>query len=401
MKKIFLSLCLFFAAFGFAQVPAYVSTNGLIGFWPFNNNANDQSVNANNGTVMGATSTSDRFNNPNSAYHYNGFSDYIIVPDNPTLSGFNDMSISVWIKVNAFAGIQAIVAKWYQEWDCNNNSDTYEAALVNSQVQFATNNNNISAFFSPPSLAAGDLNVWKHLVYIHNSQTGGSIYINAVLAATDPVTGPICNSINSMYFGADYDGNPNANVVHRYFNGDIDDIGMWNRVITPCEIQQLYTASVGSLNASSSNSVSCIGMPVTLTASGMTTYTWSNGSNGASIIVTPTISTSYTVSGTNTVTGCSGTSVIVQLVSECLGVKQNTMDNEIRIYPNPANNSLFVEGALEGATIEMTNILGEQIYKSKIEGVKHKIDLSQQSNGVYFVIYKTSQGTQTKKIIKE
>jgi len=399
MKKIALIICLFISSVGFAQIPPYVSTTNLIGWWPFNNNANDQSVNTNNGTVMGATSTLDRFNNPNSAYHYNGFSDYIIVPDSPTLSGFNDMSISVWIKVNVFAGIQSIVAKWYQEWDCNNNSDTYEAALSYSQVQFATNNNNITAFFSPPSLASGDLNVWKHLVYIHNSQTGGSIYINAVLVATDPATGSICNSINPMYFGADYDGNPNANVIHRYFSGDIDDIGMWSRVITPCEIQQLYTASAGALNASSSNSVSCIGLPVTLTASGMTSYTWSTGSNAASIVVTPPISTSYTVSGTNTVTGCSGTSVITQLVSECTGIEKNNLNSAITIYPNPTSGEIVINGYNESCDVEVVNALGEIIHKYKLEN--NKIDLQEHTAGIYFIKLKTLNGTVVKRIIKE
>jgi len=51
-----------------AQVPSYVPSNGLVGYWPFNGNANDQSGNANNGTVNGATLTADRFGNTNSAY---------------------------------------------------------------------------------------------------------------------------------------------------------------------------------------------------------------------------------------------------------------------------------------------------------------------------------------------
>jgi len=38
-----------------AQVPSYVPTNGLVGWWPFNGNANDESGNGNNGTVNGAT----------------------------------------------------------------------------------------------------------------------------------------------------------------------------------------------------------------------------------------------------------------------------------------------------------------------------------------------------------
>jgi hypothetical protein len=42
------------------NVPAYVPTNGLVGWWPFNGNANDESGNGNHGTVNGATLTADR-----------------------------------------------------------------------------------------------------------------------------------------------------------------------------------------------------------------------------------------------------------------------------------------------------------------------------------------------------
>ena len=53
-----------------AQVPSYVPTNGLVGYWPFNGNANDESGNGNNGTVNGATLAADRFGNGNKAYDF-------------------------------------------------------------------------------------------------------------------------------------------------------------------------------------------------------------------------------------------------------------------------------------------------------------------------------------------
>ena len=58
-------------------VPSYIPTSGLVGWWPFNGNANDESGNGNNGMVNGATLTSDRFGNTNSAYNFNGMNDFI------------------------------------------------------------------------------------------------------------------------------------------------------------------------------------------------------------------------------------------------------------------------------------------------------------------------------------
>ncbi len=63
---ILLSFC--FASVSFAQMP----TNGLVSYYLFNGNANDQNGGKNNGTVQGATLTADRFGNANAAYSFNG-----------------------------------------------------------------------------------------------------------------------------------------------------------------------------------------------------------------------------------------------------------------------------------------------------------------------------------------
>ena len=79
----------------FSQVPSYVPSNGLMGYWGFNGNANDQSGNGNNGTVNGATLTTDRFGNSNSAYSFDGVNDFISTSYSGIL-GNNSRSISFW-----------------------------------------------------------------------------------------------------------------------------------------------------------------------------------------------------------------------------------------------------------------------------------------------------------------
>ena len=75
----------------FGQVPSYVPTTGLVGYWPFNGNANDESGNGNNGTVNGATLTSDRFGVANKAYSFDGIDDWIEIPSSVT-----NYTISFW-----------------------------------------------------------------------------------------------------------------------------------------------------------------------------------------------------------------------------------------------------------------------------------------------------------------
>ena len=82
MKKLFLTLTLvlFVIAFGISQdLPSYVPTDGLVAYYPFNGNANDESGNGHHGTVIGATLSSDRDGNENGSYNFN-YNKYISLP---------------------------------------------------------------------------------------------------------------------------------------------------------------------------------------------------------------------------------------------------------------------------------------------------------------------------------
>lgn len=74
-----------------AQVPSYVPTNGLDGWWSFNGNANDLSGNGNNGIVNEATLTADRNGIANSAFQFNGTSSYISL-SSPFFNGATSVS---------------------------------------------------------------------------------------------------------------------------------------------------------------------------------------------------------------------------------------------------------------------------------------------------------------------
>ena len=103
MKKLLLLLSVFSVTLGTAQsVPNYVPTNGLVGWWPFNGNANDISGNGNNGTVYGATLTNDRNGNLNSAYDLDGSNDYIQIPTS-NFTNDSGFTFSIWLNANSLA----------------------------------------------------------------------------------------------------------------------------------------------------------------------------------------------------------------------------------------------------------------------------------------------------------
>ena len=98
MKKLLLYGAIALSLNSFAQTPTYVPSTGLVGWWPFNGNANDESGNAYNGTVNGAALTADRLGATNSAYSFNGNSAFIQTPTS-TVNFPSGFTISVWAKV--------------------------------------------------------------------------------------------------------------------------------------------------------------------------------------------------------------------------------------------------------------------------------------------------------------
>ena len=81
-------------------------------------------------------------------------------------------------------------------------------------------------------------------------------------------------------------------------------------------------------------------------------------------------------------------------------IKDNFI-NDIQMYPNPATNEITVQiSSLKGFTVELRTETGALLQKEKTEGTLHRINLSNLSNGVYFVTVKTDNFYYTRKIMK-
>ncbi|MCF8318428.1 MAG: leucine-rich repeat domain-containing protein, partial [Haliscomenobacter sp.] len=227
-------------------IPSYVPTNGLVGWWPFNGNANDESGNGNHGTVNGATLTSDRNGKANAAFNFSN--NYIIIPDNPSLSGFSNITISGWINTQTFPSennlLSGIVTKWYGQLNCGKSSDNY-GIWVNSNKTISVGTNNYQFY---PTNTINSINKiqtsWEHFTFIHTSTGGGLLYINGELISSNKLGGDICASKNPIYFGCDnFSGS-----LNRFFNGKLDDIAIWNRALSENEIKSLYNAGALAAN---------------------------------------------------------------------------------------------------------------------------------------------------------
>jgi|GEM_PF-5187252 len=212
-------------------------SKGLIAYYPFNGNANDESGNSNNGIVNGASLTRDRNNNENSAYYFNGNS-YIQI--NKDLSGLNEVSVSCWVKVyNNQNDFQALV------------SSTEAGEFLHLQILVSGGNSgpyvdgNLLLLKNPSPYP---LNQWKHIaIVVKSGQT--KIYENGIVTSGSQNSFSRINSTRKILIGAGYK-------YGRKLNGEMDDIYFYNRALSETEILQLYNNSsepVSSLSSQLSN----------------------------------------------------------------------------------------------------------------------------------------------------
>jgi hypothetical protein len=159
-----------------------------------------------------------------------------------------------------------------------------------------------------------------------------------------------------------------------------------------------------SVSAMTSASVLCTGFSATLTANGATTYSWTGVGSGTSIVVSPTITTTYTVEGTDS-NGCTDTISITQIVSACTGI-QNVLANSngIMIFPNPSNGivNFVVTDLSQSVKLEIYDAIGRQIISTEITAHQTQIDLSEVATGVYaYRVISNSRVVKQGKLVKE
>jgi hypothetical protein len=87
--------CANFTKVCYSQIPAYLPKDSLVGWWPFNGNAQDESGSDNHGIVNGATLVNNRFGKSNSAYSFNG--NYIDIDNKFFDNGWNAYTVSIWM----------------------------------------------------------------------------------------------------------------------------------------------------------------------------------------------------------------------------------------------------------------------------------------------------------------
>ena len=240
-----------------AQIP----TDGLIGYWPFNGNANDVSGNGNHGILECETNvpqlTTDRFGNANSAYEFGGYfnKNWIRVPNSTTLQLSTQMTVSLWFQQCEFAGMDGwgnystTSAGFTIFSKAGDGHSAYPGIWImegiNSQtgiLSINSNNCNIDAHIASnysvnTEYHCFDTCEWVHYVTIIDDNIA-KIYINGVLYCDTVVDHADYTKANLQDV---FIGRMGCNgFVWFPFNGKIDDVAFYNRAITEEEVAQLF-----------------------------------------------------------------------------------------------------------------------------------------------------------------
>jgi PKD repeat protein len=200
----------------------------LVSWWPGEGNANDI-IGSNNATLVnGATFGSGEVGQ---AFSLNGAGAFVSASDSPSLDITNQITIEAWIYIDA-------LTPYY---------GTYNARIVDKSAPGLNNGYLLDyipdnlRFYAGNNAAAGSTPLpphqWTHVAGVYDG-TSAKVYVDGVLDGSAPGSGPIPVNNLPLTIGANSTGAFGGN----YFNGLIDEVSIYDRALSPSEIQAIYNA---------------------------------------------------------------------------------------------------------------------------------------------------------------
>lgn len=273
MKKIKLHfITIFLLLFSINSLFSQINLDdGLIAYYPFNGNTYDSTSNQYNATPFNnPTLTTGRWGQENSAYSFDGENDYMFVSHTQDLD-FNNQSvytISMWVNIPELQAdesgiVNNILAKW-----STSTSDGYPFGLrIYNQTDpdnhgkiWVGQYGNSSCNVWPQILSERTINDNKwHLILFQRDDSGNlRLYIDGSLEGEiDASTSCTISNTTELVIGK-----RNVNYNNRHLTGILDDIRIYNRVLTDAEINALNEMTITSITEEKEPEISIYPNPV-------------------------------------------------------------------------------------------------------------------------------------------
>lgn len=223
-----------------------VNRNGLVGYWTFDDmdsgtsTVKDYSPYGNDGVSYTANGTSGFSNIVGGGSIKNGFNmtgtSFAVIPDSDSLDSLTAMTVEFWINPSSNPATVTYIGRWY----VGNNS--WIVQPQSGTLKFYTNLNTIHLNSNNTSLMV--VNRWQHIVITYDgaAATNKFYYNGASIAATQTgvVPSSLPNATGRLKIGSSSSSGELSNAFSA--QGVIDEIRIYNRVLSAAEILYHYTA---------------------------------------------------------------------------------------------------------------------------------------------------------------
>jgi hypothetical protein len=228
-KSLFGILTITLALAAQAQAQSFL-TNGLVAYYPFNGNANDESGNGHNLANVGATLCADRFGNTNAAYAFNGSS--YLGASTPPLTQIDNCTLTAWIQLASLNQNSAFAVCLGQNAQLNNgfgfgvSGGGYGGATGSQLYAFYPGTS-----FAPDEYEFNSTTEWSQVVMVRSSDVA-VLFVNGL---------PTTNTFSTMVSPpTSFEIGSAGNAYPLYFTGAVDDVRVYNRALSSNEVQELF-----------------------------------------------------------------------------------------------------------------------------------------------------------------
>lgn len=321
---------------------------------------------------------------PSAATHLNfdGVNDYVQVP-----SGINIANSSFTVEFYAKRSRSNTNDYVFNQGFFSSNNNLHIGFRDNDNFLFAFYNNDLNI---PAANYVSD-NEWHHWSCVYNITDGSRVvYQDGIVVASQTTGVAPYGGSGSVQIGS-------QNSYQHFFDGNLDEVRIWNRALSLVEIQ---------------NNINCE-LPTPSTQNGLVAYyQFNQGDNGLSNagINTLTDASANANNGTLSNFGLTGTtsnwlaSSPIVTGTNCTVLSSSSFDvaSNVNLYPNPTNGTLNIDlNNLTNVSVSVYDLNGRVILNRDLSDNENSVDLSNFQTGMYLFKIKSSEGEINKKVIKK